>query len=497
MTSETTYDFLVGYLSDILSNTDVTGLGARDERVNKLTEADLCDIFERYIYREGEPFFLMEKSGRMIVFNGKYYEAAERDTLSQVVKRAMEKLDIGKVYQKNSYKKIAEECITAMSVCEKNEFKPDRRYISFENGIYDLEQRSLMPFNDKYRTDLHLDFDFVPGKKSLLWDTKLCEIIPDGDMRDALQKFFGCLLLNRDESKVEYVCFLLGPGGNGKSVLVDAVVNTFGNDLFSKFSPEDLFRSQQRMFNLAELDGKIANFCDDVSNKDFSGGDFKSFVSGAEFQARMPYGQNFFKVKAPLLICCANEIPPSTDDTEGFHRRFLTILSCDKSWTGADKDPKLTYKLRTTDERQAIFNWVLEGYYKVIDDGGDIKFGDSVIETQKSIRMDSNSVRRWIRDMNFEPSDPVSKTGDGWKTLVEWYNDYKLYCDSVGERSPQKAKTMSNVMRQMGFAREKRNTGMWYYMTEAKPKKEDAVVNNEEAENMGMDERSIIESLPF
>lgn len=481
MTSEATYGFLVGYLSGTLKNTDVVGLGARDNRVNKLTEADMCDIFERYIYEEGEPFFLMEKSGRMLVFNGKFYEEAHRDTLSQVVKRTMERLDIGKVYQKNSYRKIADECLLAMSVCERNEFRPDRRYIAFNNGIYDLERACLVPFDDKYRTDVHLDFDFVKDKTCALWDTKLSEIIPDADMRDALQKFFGCLLLDREKSKMEYVCFLLGSGGNGKSVLVNAVVNTFGKDLFSNFSPEDLFKSQQRLFNLAELDGKMANFCDDVSNKDFSGGEFKRFASGEMFQARMPYGQNFFKVKAPLLICCANEMPPSTDDSEGFHRRFLTILSTDKSWSGEQRDTNLTYKLGTVEAKQAIFNWVLEGYYKVVESNGDLQFGESVIAAQKSIRADSNSVRRWIRDMEFEPMSP-QECGmmDSWKTLVEWYEEYKRYCESVGERSPQKAKSLSNVLKQMRFACEKRAGGLWYYLPKKGSKEEGGYADEEE-----------------
>lgn len=462
MTGEGTYKFLVDYLVDLLENTSARGMGAKDGSVNKLTEAELCEVFERYIYDDMVSYFLINKSERLQVFNGRWYESAIPEMLSQVVKRTMKRLGVGIVYQKNSYRKIADECLEAMKVCEKVEFKPDRGYIAFNNGLYDLKERRLRDFGEEYRTDIHLDFDYKDGYTHPLWEQKLEEIIPDADMRSALQMFFGCLLLKRDEIKVEYVCVLLGAGGNGKSVLVNAVVNVFGSDLFSTFSPEQLFRSQQSMYHLAELDGKLANFCDDVSNKDFSGGDFKSFVSGAEFEARHPYGSRIFKVKAPFLIFCANEMPPTTDDSEGFHRRFLPILSSTVTRTGAQKDPMLTYKLSQTDVKQAIFNWVLEGYYRVVDCNGNIEVGQSVVETQNQLREDSNSVRRWIRDAGLKRAQPISKNDVNWKSLSEWYLLYKKYCDENGEKSPQKSNSLARVFRSMDFVEERRSGGRWF-----------------------------------
>lgn len=514
MTGEVTYNFLVDHLEELLSNTGVVGMGAKDNRVDKFTEAELCEIFERYIYDEMVSFFLINKSERLQVFNGRWYESAMPEMLEQVVKRTMKRLGVGLVYQKNSYKKIANECLDAMKVCEKVEFKPDRGYIAFNNGIYDLKERRLREFGEAYKTDIHLDFDYKDGYTHPLWEQKLEEIIPDADMRSALQMFFGCLLLKRDEIKVEYVCVLLGAGGNGKSVLVNAVVNVFGSDLFSTFSPEQLFRSQQSMYHLAELDGKLANFCDDVSNKDFSGGDFKSFVSGAEFEARHPYGSRIFKVKAPFLIFCANEMPPTTDDSEGFHRRFLPILSSTVTRTGAQKDPMLTYKLSQTDVKQAIFNWILEGYYKVVDCNGNIEVGQSVVETQKMLRDNSNSVRRWISDMGFVRVNPISKNDTYWRSLSAWYKDYDNYCKENGEKSPQKSTSVARVFRSMDFVEERRSDGKWFCIgrsddftddedgftdSELKPKEFESGVSQRSAERKEYRKRETYEDvdLPF
>ena len=45
MTSEETYKFLVDHLVSLLENTDLVGKGAKDIRVDKFLEAELCDMF--------------------------------------------------------------------------------------------------------------------------------------------------------------------------------------------------------------------------------------------------------------------------------------------------------------------------------------------------------------------------------------------------------------------------------------------------------------------
>lgn len=462
MTAERTYDFLVDYLVEKLTAASMEGFGIEDKKIDRYTEAMMCDVFERYIYSEVMSYFYINKGDRLTLYNGMYYESASPDVMKQIVKRTMSRLDMGLVYQKNSYDKIAQECIDAMRVLGKARFEPNRRYIVFNNCVMDLEDDRLVDFDESYKTDLHLDFDYKKDARSDIWDEKLMEIIPDEEMREALQMFFGCLLINRRKIKIEYVCFLLGPGGNGKSVIVDAVVNTFGKDLFSRFTPEHLFKSSQSMYHLAALDGKIANFCDDVSNKDFSGGDFKSFVSGAEFEARHPYGRNTFKVTAPLLICCANKMPPSMDDTQGFHRRILPIYSTNVTRSGKEKDTSLTFKLESTEIKQAVFNWVLDGRRKIIECGGDIPIGESVMAAKQELMEDSNSARRWIRDSGLVRIEPKHSSDSRWKPLTEWYKEYVQYCSDYGDRNPQSAKSLSSVFKDMKFVSERRTSGMFY-----------------------------------
>lgn len=501
MTDEA-YAYIEERLAAALENTSIAGAGLTDRNVNRLTESNIVRAFCRYVY-DGvkSPLFLMDRTERLFAFNGRHYEPAIYENLGIIVEHVMERLGIQGIYQTYSAPLVTKRCWSGLMATNACRFVPDRRFVAFSNGILDLKKRRLEPFGEKRRTDIILDFPYMPGHSNALWSGKLAEIIPDPDMRNALQMFFGCLLLDRDEIKVEYICFLLGSGGNGKSVLVDAVINTFGGGLFSRFSPEQLFKSQQSMYHLAALEGKLANFCDDVSNKDFSGGDFKSFVSGAEFEARRPYGHNTFMVRAPFFICCANEMPPTTDDSDGFHRRILVITTCNRMWSGAEKDPRLGSKLKALEVRQAIFNWVLEGYYKVVECDGNIPLGESVIETQKVIREDSNSARRWIRDAGLVPAEPEKGYDGRWKKLTDLYAQYRDYCMENGERTPQKSSSLSKLFRTAGFKGERRSTGWWFCVGketgDAGGAKSTAAKRSEYWEKEREEEREMLENLPF
>lgn len=464
MISAGTFEYLSEYLRDKISPSIEPNYGFGDQQPKKDKEAELTRLFRNWVYRNGMGYFLMNKSGVVYVYNGKYYESAETKTfLREVVRFTLESLKVATVYCEFTHKKIESECLVGMENNPLGIFTPDRRYIVFNNGVLDLETCELGDFSMDKRTDLILDFDYDPEAKSALWDNLLVQIIPNPEMRDALQKFIGSLLLNKDKYKVEYCCYIIGPGSNGKSVIAGAIATTFGKRYFTEFQPKQLLTTSDSMFNLAEMDGKIANFTDDLDKDDLSGGQFKKFVSGQEFQARHPYGHKIFKVKAPPLLCCTNNPPVTTDDSWGHHRRQLLIQSSSRIWTEEDKDSTLGYKLAEPEHRAAIFNWAIDGLKKIIANNGNIELGKDVIQAQLDLRDDSNSLRRWIRDSCLVKINPVDDMKDiRWKSLSAWHKLYREYCDSMGDRSPQNAKSMGKLFKEKGYEYKHRADGAWY-----------------------------------
>lgn len=467
MTSAKTYDYLTGVLSesieaDFSKKSDYKkdkctfkGYGEYDKLISRRKLATLCYYFERHLCKSDKKVLLVGLDKKIYVFNGSYFEETDNTGfIIELIKRTMERLGIGLQYLMLAPKEIATEVMRTLVNSEEYLYKPQRRYIAFRNGIFDLREGKIKKFDIRYRPYIVMDIDYLDEKTlniqclpaAKLWDEKIKEIIPNKDMRDAFQMFCGSLLFDREEVKVEYVCYLVGPGSNGKSVVASVIAGVFGEQYFSRFSPRQLFKDSDARVNIAALEGKIANLVGDLEQKDISGGDFKRFVSGEKFQGRRNYKDPIL-VPAPPLLCCANELPESSDDSYGHHRRQLPIFTTKRQWTEEDKDPYLTQKLTTPEARQRVFLWIYEGYRKIIRNGGNVVLGQEVIDAQRVLQEDSNSPRRWLRDSIW--CKPKKKDGE-WKPLKELFAEYVAYCDENVDE-PKKAREVAAMLRFRGY----------------------------------------------
>lgn len=457
-------EYIVQFLGSYVGRC-IEGHYQEDEKVNKRSEAKMGIIFERYITgNDGDNIprtFLVSDGGIPYAYNGKYFEAITPETLQYAVKRTMVDANVGEVYLFNSHKKIADECMLALQSEHSCRFDVDRRYAVFNNVVLDIETNKLLEHDVNYRSDMVFDFDYDPKKRFAFWEEFMVQTIPDEGMRRAFQQYCGAFLANRNKYKIEYICLLVGTGANGKSVMAKAIVNLFADALHSSYSPEQLFKSSQKEYFLADIDGKVVNYCDDMSNKDFSGGDFKAFTSGAEFTGRHAYSKRPMKVtKVPLMLCCVNEIPPTTDDTDGYYRRLLPIV-CPNIVVEDKRDTQLPNKLSTKEAKQGIFNWLMEGYKMLVENGGKIQVADSIKNVKENIKNESNSVRRWIKESDFISVTPDGSHDRRWKSLAEWMRSYQEYCKSYNE-IPKTQKAVSKVFKEMKFATERRSSGTWY-----------------------------------
>ena len=479
MTSSKTYEYLTAYLSEAIESdfgnkTDFRknkctfkGYGEHDKMISRKRLAILSHYFEKYLCKSDKRVLLVSGDKKIHVFNGEYYDDTENaGFVTELIKRTMERLGVGLQYLMIAPKEVSTEVMRTLTNSEEYLYKPDRRYIAFRNGIFDLKYGALKRFDIRYRPYIVMDIDYLDEKTlnrqsypaAKLWEDKIKEIIPNKDMREAFQMFCGSLLLDRNEVKVEYVCYLVGPGSNGKSVAASAIAGVFGEQYFSRFSPRQLFKDSDARVNIAALDGKIANLVGDLEQKDISGGDFKRFVSGEKFQGRRNYKDPIL-VQAPPLLCCANELPESSDDSHGHHRRQLPIYTTKRQWTEEDKDPYLTQKLTTTEARQRIFLWICEGYRKIIRNGGNVVLGKEVIDAQRALQEDSNSPRRWLRDSMW--CKPKKDENGEWKPLKELFAEYEAYCqENVDE--PKKAREVAAMLRTLGFKDERRAPGICF-----------------------------------
>lgn len=485
-----TYDYLVGWLSgamakeydethkDWRANKTLRKLGRTGNGYQAWIETTLTDLFEQFLCLGAEKRILVGDDGATLyAYNGAYFEQigvrAEK-FMAELVKRTMRTLQIGSLYVQSCPEKIARAVVSTLTSSDEYLYKPDRGYIAFRNGIFDLENNRLRAFGIKFRPFMAIDVDYAdentlykeyaasyggareknPAK---LWLWKIDEIIPNKDMKEAFQQFCGSLLLDREKVRVEYICYLVGSGSNGKSVAASAIAGVFGDEFFSRFSLKQLFKDSDARVNIAALEGKICNLIGDLEAKDVQGGgDFKRAVSGEKFQGRRNY-KDPIMVQFPPLLCCTNEMPESSDDSWGYHRRQLPIYTTRHQWGEEDKDPMLAQKLTTPDARRYIFTWIYEGYRKILRNNGNISLGDDVIKAQRRLQDHANSARSWWSDNSYVTVENPERGDKRWRSLKDLYQEYCAYTAEQGYERAMKSVEVSAMIKSKGYAADKGN----------------------------------------
>lgn len=498
--SSKTYQYLVGWLSESIkkeyndthkdwrANKTIEKLGTRGNGYQTWIETTLIDLFEQFLCLGTDKRVLVGDDGATLhAYNGAYFEQigvrAEK-FMAELVKRTMRELKIGSMYVQSCPERIARAVVSTLTSSDEYLYKPDKRYIAFQNGVFDLDNGKLKAFNIKYRPYIALDIDFADAKTlykeysdnygntweknpAKLWEQKINEIIPNKDMQDAFQQFCGSLLIDREKVRVEYICYLVGSGSNGKSVVASAIAGVFGDEFFSRFSLKQLFKDSDARVNIAALEGKICNLIGDLEAKDVQGGgDFKRAVSGEKFQGRRNY-KDPIMVQFPPLLCATNELPGSQDDSWGYHRRQLPIYTTKRQWTEEDKDPMLTQKLTTPDARRYIFTWIYEGYKKMLRNNGNIKLGDDVINAQRMLQDHANSARSWWSDNGYVVAKPEEKKDPRWRPLKDLYHEYCAYTAEQGYEKAMKSTEVSAMLKSKGCSTDsgtmrRVSTGMEY-----------------------------------
>lgn len=443
------------------------GLGKYDKNVYQGRVDRLRTIVRKLICEDKVNRFLTDASKTAIyAYNGVCFVRIEdREIfLKELLKRAFRELDLGDKYN-DEYpaKDIAKSCLDTLSSSDRYLYKPNRRYVAFNNAVYDIEQRKVVKAEPGKCPAIVLNLDYKDkeelyrecaekygtfGNPCKLWEEKVAEILPNKDARSVFQQWCGTLISDPQRFKQEFCLFLVGPGANGKSVLANTIVSVFGKEYFSCFSFRQLFKDSDRNFNIAALYGKVANFIDDMEGKEISGGDFKRAASGGVFEGRSPYSKRIVKVAFPPLMCCANSVPDTDDDSYGGQRRRLVVHTTTKSFVGEERDTQLTYKLTRPEALMYIFHWIVEGYRVFAKNKGDIAIGKEMQEAQALIVEQSNSMRRWWFNSGYVAVESDEK--DRRRSLQELYEEYKAYAEAEGSEKKFRNTELSAMLTAKG-----------------------------------------------
>lgn len=456
------------YISRLLSG----GIGQGDKKVEKDKEAEIALHIAMMCVKENFRF----GNGYIMQFTGKAYRLMTDKTLESLIVDALERKGVGAVYVVNSIPAIRRHIERKVT----KEYHPRKNIVSFSNCVLDLDEDRTFPHSEKMETDISMDYDYDPDAQCPKFLTYLHEVLDDEDTMATLQEFCGALFIDRRKYKIENILYLLGTGQNGKGVFTNTLTYLLGTQNTTSFSVSKLVKDSDRTYNIAAMNGKLANICNDMSKGDVSGGDFKTIVSGESIMARHAYGRPFPADNLPLIIANVNEMPVTTDHTMGHTRRPLPI-PFNMTISDEKKDLMLESKLRV--EVSGIFNWIYEGRKRFIRNMGKFTEGKEIRMERERIRVESNSVLQFMKDKQYSPKESEGSTMI-WMSNRDIYDSYQQYCKDLGKKNAFEAVSMGRIMTQEGYVSNKTAKGRGYtlYMGGDAFKEEEVEKNEDEVD---------------
>ena len=294
--------------------------------------------------------------------------------------------------------------LTAGTHCVKyNDLDSDERYINVKNGLLNIDTWELEAHRPEVLSTIQLDVDYHPGSKRMKnFDRYINDLIrdPDGETDEekakVIQEYFGMILSNIPVYKLKKALFLVSFIGNtGKSSLLRLINSMLGEGRAAAIDLTDLDSGSGNRFMLGAMRGKRLIECGDQSR--VSIGDSSTFkrLTGGDLQKIEEKGiQGDYFVYTGGVVICSNQIPYFADD----HGKHMVdrIQIIPLQHTIVNKDSNLEDLM--IKEKNAVFNWFMEGLKRVRENGYKLTECGAVTEFMEEYRTGSDSLYRFVME---------------------------------------------------------------------------------------------------
>ncbi|MBT4486994.1 MAG: hypothetical protein HOC72_05625, partial [Rhodospirillaceae bacterium] len=255
------------------------------------------------------------------------------------------------------------------------------------------------------------------------WELFINEITQgDADLALYLQKVSGYCLTG--STREQALFFLYGPGGNGKSVFVEAIAEAMGDyavaTLAETFAAGGFDRHPTELARMAGARLVYASETED--GRKWNAARIKQLTGGDKIAARF-MRQDFFEFTPRFkIIILGNHKPSLTNVTEG-ERRRLHIIPLE--FVPDEPDHHLADTLRG--EAGGILKWMIEGACLWNEQG--LEKPKIVAEATNEYFAEQDLFRQWLDDdCRYEPGNTHLSEAAG-KLFKSWRN----YAKDAGE----------------------------------------------------------------
>ncbi len=289
--------------------------------------------------------------------------------------------------------------------------------LNVNNGTLDLRAGTLGPHHPENGITKLAPVDYDPGARSDLWERFLVRALPDPDDRAFVQRYIGSAL-TADAGDQSLVLFY-GPGANGKSTLLEtiqAALGDYGHKAAFDTLLEAPVRSDRRGSPRADLLAlRGARFVTAVEAGEGRRLDeqlVKELTGGDQVTARGVYHdeQTTFR-PACKIVLAVNHRPEVRGSDDAIWRRVLEVPFA-VTIPIAERDPKLSDRLREPEHQRAVLAWAVAGCRDWLNPpaGMDrLRSPEAVVAASRAYRIGQDELLPFIEDCcQLDPNGRVS-----------------------------------------------------------------------------------------
>ena len=235
----------------------------------------------------------------------------------------------------------------------------------------------------------------------------------DNDKADKIKcvlELMGYTLMSH--ARHELFVMLIGPGANGKSVLLAILEALVGKKNVAGVQPANFSDKFQR----AHLHKKLANIVTELKQGEMiADAELKGITSGEPSTVEHKHRDPF--VLRPFSTCWfgTNHMPRTRDFSDALYRRAV-ILQFNRIFTKEEQEPELKDKLLT--ELPGILNLALDAYDSALV--STFTQPGSTETAKQEWRLEADQVAQFVDDVCERDPDACSKASEVFEAYLSW-----------------------------------------------------------------------------
>lgn len=306
--------------------------------------------------------------------------------------------------------------------------RPPPCVINCRNGElwFELDGRmTFRPHNPDNRLTSQVACDYDPKAECPTFDAMLGKVLQRCDdptqVRRHFEEVFGYLL---QPTRHNAMCVMVkGPGGNGKSTVLDVIRTLMGESAVLSTSIADLSKGANDHFT-DSAQGKLMLLDDDFRTGAILPDDWlKKFSEAKSLTANPKYGRQYQFVARCTPVILTNGWPQTVDLSEGIRRRMMVF-----EWlhvlTEAEKNPRDLMRV-VGSELPGVLNRLVAGLQRVLERGHRFSVPAECVRARETWTTMSNPTARFVALMvtktdSLHDRIPASELYDKYRQWVQF-----------------------------------------------------------------------------